>query len=99
MIEKSLQYNNNKIVNKFIEREYGYVHFDDVLYLVLEIVIGCDPYNIIRIPKLNLSKLGYSDEKIFEDEVLSVIFNKVEKITGIDIDEIKMKMKHKIEYV
>lgn len=64
-----------------------------------DVVTGLDRHGVIRITKLDLSELGYSDEKTFEDKVLSEIFKKVKKISDIDIDEIRMKMKDKIEYV
>jgi hypothetical protein len=64
-----------------------------------DVVTGLDRHGVIRITKLDLGELGYSDEKTFEDKVLSQIFKKIEKITDIDIDEIRVNMKDKIEYV
>jgi hypothetical protein len=66
--------------------------------LSVDIVTGLDPYGIITISKLELVKLGYSDKQSIEEQLLK-IYEKVEKLTGIDIYEIKMKMKDRVNYI
>ncbi len=71
---------------------------DHILSQVIEIITS-DFHGIIRISKESISNLGYSDPIEVYEKWLYPIYLEAEKITGIDIDEIKYRLHDKVKII
>ena len=69
---------------------------DIILSQVIEIITGDFHHGIIKISKDSLSNLGYSEIIEVDEKLLNPIYLEAEKITDIDIDEIKHHLHDKV---
>lgn len=81
------------------ERDSDYDEFFQDLDQVIEVISDLNPNNIIGILECMITKLGYHNRQVLEEELLHKVYEKVARISGIDFETIVKTMKDKIRII